>query len=97
MSRAPYGLSIGGGRPSTCKVREVAYLCVAWGLLGISSMDFISIDTEALDDITGGAGEGLFGALRVGLVGISLATGNPEIKAPQLPPRIEVVQPVRPG
>lgn len=52
-------------------------------------MDFITIDIEALEDTTGG-GEGLLGAVRVGLVGLSLATGNPEIKAPRVEPiRIE--------
>jgi hypothetical protein len=52
-------------------------------------MDFITIDIEALEDTTGG-GEGLLGAVRVGLVGVSLLTGNTDIKAPRVEPiRIE--------
>ena len=57
-------------------------------------MEFTTIDIEALEDTIGGAGEGLLGAVRVGLVGLSLATGNPDIKAPQVQPiRIEQTVP----
>ncbi len=50
---------------------------------------FDTIDLEALEDVTGG-GEGLLGLARVGLVGLQLATGNPEIKAPRVEPvRVE--------
>jgi hypothetical protein len=55
---------------------------------------FDTIDLEALDDITGGRGEGVLGWARVGLVGLSMATGNPEIKAPRVEPiRIEQTMP----
>ena len=55
---------------------------------------FDTIDVDTLEDVTGGAGEGLLGLARVGLVGLQLATGSPDIKAPRVEPiRIEQTTP----
>lgn len=54
-----------------------------------------ALDPEELAIVTGGAGEGLMGAVRVGLVGISLLAPDSGVKAPSLPPRpIPIVQPI---
>ena len=54
---------------------------------------FDTIEPATLEDVTGG-GEGLFGLARVGLVGLSLATGNADIKAPLVEPiRVEMPAP----
>lgn len=54
---------------------------------------FDTIDLESLEDVNGGV-DGLLGWARVGLVGLQLATGNPDIKAPRVEPiRIEQTVP----
>ncbi len=52
-----------------------------------------ALDPEELAIVTGGAGEGIMGAVRVGLVGMSLLAPESGVKAPSVPPRpIPIVQ-----
>ena len=50
-------------------------------------MELAPIETETLETVTGGAGEGVMGWVRGAALGASLLTGNPA----QLPPIVEPV------
>lgn len=77
-------------RRSPC---EVSYFAAGLAIAVATVAMFDTIELEVLEEVTGGAGEGVMGWARLGLVGLSLATGNADIKAPMVDP-IRVEQPI---
>lgn len=51
-----------------------------------------TIQLNELESVTGGIGEGIMGGVRAGLLGLSLATGNPGLSPPEVKP-VQIEQP----